>query len=57
MKILFFGDSITDASRNRENPSSIGGMGYGYVRVLADRLVGNYPNKYEILRRRLCILL
>ena len=51
MKILFFGDSITDANRNREHPETVSGLGVGYVRVIADRLVGKTANKYEILNR------
>ena len=51
MKILFFGDSITDAGRNREAPESISGLGVGFVRVVADRLIGKTANKYEILNR------
>lgn len=49
MKILFFGDSITDASRNRERPEQIDGLGGGYVRIVADRLYSTNPNKYEII--------
>ncbi len=51
MKILFFGDSITDAGRNRENPEHVSGLGVGYVRVVADRLIGKTANKYEIINR------
>lgn len=51
MRILFFGDSITDAGRNREAPESISGLGVGFVRVLADRLIGKKANQYEIINR------
>lgn len=51
MKILFFGDSITDAGRNREVSSNITTLGVGYVRVIADRLQGKNPEQYEIINR------
>ena len=51
MKILFFGDSITDAGRNREADLHISSLGYGFVRVIADRLQGVEPEKYEIINR------
>ena len=51
VKILFFGDSITDASRNREECSHITTLGVGYVRVIADRLIGENPDQYEIINR------
>ena len=51
MKILFFGDSITDAGRNRDGGSHMSTLGWGFVRVIADRLQGNAPDKYEIVNR------
>lgn len=36
--LLFYGDSITDCSRDRADASS---LGYGYVRLIADRLSSN----------------
>ena len=51
MKILFFGDSITDAGRNRENSSHMSTLGWGFVRIIADRLQGVEPEKYEIVNR------
>ena len=51
MKILFFGDSITDAGRNRDASSHMSTLGYGFVRVIADRLQGAEPAKYEIVNR------
>ena len=51
MKILFFGDSITDAGRNRDNPTHLSGLGYGYVRVVADRLLGKNPQLHEITNK------
>ena len=50
MKILFFGDSITDAGRFREG-DGIYGQGVGFVRIIADRLISENPEKYTILNR------
>lgn len=41
MKIVFFGDSITDCDRNRNDETSLGN---GYVKVLADKLRPIYPD-------------
>lgn len=41
MTILFQGDSITDAGRNREDFFSIG---YGYPKYIAEILTEKYPN-------------
>ena len=51
MKILFFGDSITDAQRTREESENIGPLGLGFVRSIADTLLGEYPGQYEIINR------
>ena len=51
MEILFFGDSITDAGRNRDGSSAMSTLGFGYVRVVADRLQGRAPEKYQIVNR------
>ncbi len=51
MRIVFQGDSITDAGRDRtgENPS---GLGQGYVNLLAATLGARHPGRgYEILNR------
>lgn len=40
MKIVFFGDSITDCERDRNDEKSLGN---GYVKVLADKLRPIYP--------------
>lgn len=40
MKIVFFGDSITDCDRDRNDEKSLGD---GYVKVLADKLRPLYP--------------
>lgn len=41
MKIVFFGDSITDCERDRANEKSLGN---GYVKILADKLRPIYPD-------------
>lgn len=51
MKIVFMGDSVTDCGRNREDDSKQSALGYGYVRVIGDRLIGGTPDGYTILNR------
>lgn len=41
MKIVFFGDSITDCERDRSDAKSLGN---GYVKILADKLRPIYPD-------------
>ena len=41
MKIVFFGDSITDCDRDRNDEASLGN---GYVKILADKLLPIYPD-------------
>lgn len=41
MKIVFFGDSITDCDRERDDEKSLGN---GYVKILADKLRPIYPD-------------
>lgn len=49
MKIVFFGDSITDASRDRANDASLGN---GYVAILYEKLKNLYEDvKFEFLNR------
>lgn len=49
MKIVFFGDSVTDAGRNFGDPKS---LGEGYVKMIAERLPALYPGReLEILNR------
>lgn len=49
MKIVFFGDSITDCDRDRSDVKSLGN---GYVKVLADKLRPIYPDMdIELLNR------
>ena len=42
MKIIFFGDSITDCDRDRQNEKSLGD---GYVKILSDKLLPLYPDR------------
>ena len=51
MKILFFGDSITDAHRDRQNPYHLYGLGTGYVNAVASRLAAKDPVGYTVLNR------
>lgn len=51
MKILFFGDSITDAGRNREGDFKQANYGYGYVRAVAGALLSENPLEYQIINR------
>ncbi len=49
MKILFFGDSITDSNRNRSDDNDLGD---GYVKFAAKKIKLLYPEKQlEILNR------
>ncbi len=46
-----FGDSITDAYRNREIDNNISSYGHGYVKYVAGELLYENPEKYEIINR------
>ena len=48
MRILFYGDSITDMNRNYGDVKACDGLGVGYVRSLADKLIGDEP-KHELI--------
>lgn len=48
MRILFQGDSITDASRNRESDHN---RGDGYATLVSARLGFDHPGKYEFINR------
>ncbi len=50
MKILFLGDSITDAHRDR-NDGCLGKFGFGFVRQIAGELLYENPEEYEIIDR------
>lgn len=47
-RILFQGDSITDAGRNREDFYS---LGYGYPLLVAAHLTAEHPGEYEYVNR------
>ena len=47
-RILFQGDSITDAGRNREDFYS---LGYGYPLLTAAHLTAEHPGEYEYVNR------
>lgn len=52
MRILFFGDSITDMGRNRESGiGDICSFGSGYPFVVASELSRENPVKHEIINR------
>ncbi len=52
MRIVFFGDSITDAFRDRNDTRVyLPAYGEGYVRDVAGRLFSTEPGKYEIFNR------
>lgn len=52
MKILFFGDSITDMGRNRQlEDGNVHTYGDGYVFMIASELIGKNPLDYQIINR------
>lgn len=52
MKIVFFGDSITDMGRNREeNCAEIWKYGNGYPMFVASSLYKEDPKKYQVVNR------
>lgn len=52
-KIIFFGDSITDMGRNRdENADKIWKYGSGYPIFVASSLYRENPQKYEVLKTK-----
>jgi len=49
MRILFQGDSVTDASRNREDPAD---LGMGYAKMASEMLRAEYPDtEFEFFNR------
>lgn len=48
MKILFQGDSITDAGRSRETNNN---LGYGYATLVSAELGFEEPGKYEFINK------
>lgn len=52
MKLVFFGDSVTDMGRNRTvEDGNVHSYGDGYVFYLAGELLERDPNSYEIVNR------
>lgn len=51
MKLLFLGDSITDAGRYREEDGVLSSYGCGFVRSIAGRLFSRDPGKYAVVNR------
>lgn len=51
MKIVLFGDSITDMGRDRDADLCASSYGYGYPNAIAFQLVKSNPIKYEIYNR------
>ncbi len=51
MKLLFFGDSITDMNRERETNERVHSYGDGYVFLVASKLQFTCPKEYEIVNR------
>lgn len=51
MKFVFFGDSITDAGRNRENDFCTNSYGFGFVRDITSILLYDNPKENVIYNR------
>ena len=51
MKILFYGESITDMGRNREGEHPTFKMGMGYPNYIAGELSYEEPENYEFINR------
>ena len=51
MKIILFGDSITDSGRDRSVDYRLESYGHGYPKFVAGELLGENPTKYEIINR------
>ena len=51
MKILFYGDSITDMGRSRDTDGNAFGYGVGYVNGVVSTLKFENPEKYEFINR------
>lgn len=50
-KIVFFGDSITDMGRDRNEDFSAFSYGVGYPNLIAAQLCGTNPTEYKIYNR------
>ena len=51
MKILMYGDSITDMGRNRDLIANSFGYGMGYPQFVAGELIYKNPEKYVVINR------
>ena len=51
MKVIFYGDSITDAGRNYEVDFQPEGYGYGYVKYAVESLIAENSEKYVLYNR------
>ena len=51
MKIVFYGDSITDAHRDRSVDHYLSSYGFGYPSFVAGELLSKNPEQYEIINR------
>ena len=51
MRIVFYGDSITDMGRNRNGDKNASGYGFGYPNFIAGDLLYEAPEKYDIINR------
>lgn len=51
MKIVLFGDSITDMERNRDVNAQVGEYGFGYPFFVAGELLSENPKWYKIYNR------
>ena len=51
MKFVFFGDSITDAGRNRENDFWSNSYGWGYVRDVTSVILSDNPQENLVYNR------
>ncbi|MBQ8685441.1 MAG: SGNH/GDSL hydrolase family protein [Clostridia bacterium] len=51
MKIVLYGDSITDASRRRDTDVYTGALGCGYAFFIGGELAKEAPDRYEVLNR------
>lgn len=51
MKILFYGDSITDACRNRETEFGLGSYGDGYVKYVVEGLLSDGYKSEDLINR------
>lgn len=49
MKLVFYGDSVTDADRNKEDSEALSALGCGYVRDIAGTLTLWDPAAFEVV--------